>query len=171
MVTIESNHFIREFLAEGLPKGRVASDPHLQVFEKYIADSDERLQKIRNPKNDERRYYRDTLDRSKAGSGEQWAARVEISLSEYNNPRALAGTEIRFNRYEVSLEDHNAHFDIFLGRLWGLNKVTVIFPDAESRDRFVAPPSFLTEITGIGFFEGRNIAGVSTKDVQSFLAQ
>lgn len=161
--------FERRFLARGLPGGISPADAHVQVFEDHMEASDLRLRKFRDPKNDEIHYILEKSYLSDLPLENTENSRIELSLSDYKRFCEISGGQIRFNRYEYQYRGYDTFYDIYLGDLWGLNTATVGFANEADRNSFSVPEIFLKEITGVKFFDGKNLVGKSLADVSEFL--
>jgi CYTH domain-containing protein len=81
------------------------------------------------------------------------------------------GTEIRKNRYFHEFDRRSFGFDVYLGKLWGLNIARVEFEDMEEFDNFEPPPFAVVEITNDPFFLGEVLVTKTFEDVRSEVAK
>jgi CYTH domain-containing protein len=90
-----------------------------------------------------------------------------LSEAEHNIFEQFEGKEIRKNRYFHEFDSKQMEFDVFLGKLWGLNMAKVIFDDVKEMQNFEIPPFIIKEITNNQFFTGENLVGKGFADVQA----
>jgi CYTH domain-containing protein len=73
--------------------------------------------------------------------------------------------EIRKNRYFHEFDRRTVAFDVYMGKLWGLNIARVEFESRDELDRFEPPPFAVVEITNDPFFLGEILVTKSFEDV------
>ena len=97
----------------------------------------------------------------------------EIYLNdvEYARFQAFEGEEIRKNRYFHEVDGRNFSFDVFLGKLWGLNMARVEFETKHDMDLFEPPPFAVFEITNDPFFLGDILVTKTFEDVRDEVAR
>ena len=112
----------RTFLLEGLPEPLTRASAHLQIFDNYIEGTRLRLRSIRDPQTAgwtrilQQRFPIVPKDLATIKFSE-----IFLNDIEYAHFQTFEGTEIRKNRYFHEFDGRNFAFDVFLGRLWGLN--------------------------------------------------
>jgi CYTH domain-containing protein len=92
---------------------------------------------------------------------------IYLNDAEYAHFEVFEGTEIRKNRYFHEFDRRTVAFDVYLGKLWGLNIARVEFEAADDLDRFEPPPFAVVEITNDPFFLGEILVTKSFDDVRS----
>ncbi len=162
----------RSFLIDGLPEPLTRASSHLQIFDNYIADTRLRLRSVRDPES--RGWTRILQQRFPADSHDLATMKVaEIYLNEDEHSRfePFEGTEIRKNRNFHEFDGRMFLFDVYLGKLWGLNVARVEFAAKEDLEKFEPPPFALFEVTQNAFFLGENIVLRAFEDVQAEVAR
>ena len=157
----------RTFLIEQLPEPLTRASGHLQLFDNYIANTRMRIRSIRNPATRDWTYI--LQQRSPGGDAEAFRTKVsEIYLNDKEHERfkIFEGTEIRKNRYFHEFDGRVFGFDVYIGKLWGLNTARVEFEDPAELRKFEPPPFAVYEITSEKFFLGENLVHHSFGDVQ-----
>ena len=155
------------FLIEGLPEPLTRASAHIQIFDNYIVGTRLRLRSVRNPGTAV--WTRILQQRFPATEGNLAVLKFsEIFLNdiEYAHFETFEGTEIRKNRYFHEFDGRNFAFDVFLGKLWGLNIARIEFETVEDLDRFEAPPFAVVEITHDPFFLGETLVTKTFQEVQ-----
>ncbi|MDH3494908.1 MAG: hypothetical protein OEM82_15240 [Acidobacteriota bacterium] len=159
------NVFRRRFIVRGLPEGLSPSDPHLQIFDNYIAGSDLRFRKVRNPEDNQRSY---SIEKSRLGI---IFSRIDLNQSEYEAFRHLRGRETRKNRYSGSENGHILTYDVFLGPLWGLTVLKIDYQTEVDERQFELFPDITGETTADPFFDERNLVDLTLADLRDYLAK
>jgi len=164
------NEFRRLFLVEHLPEPMTRADAHLQIFDNYLEKTRLRLRSVRVPETKEWNWIlqqRFATDES----GACWKiAEIHLNEKEYHLFERFEGREIRKNRYFYESEGRQIEFDVFLGKLWGLNLARVSFETLEELRDFQFPFAVL-EVTGEEFFNGENLVERNFGDVQAEAAR
>ena len=158
----------RVFLIETLPEPLTRASSHLQIFDNYIENTRLRLRLVRVPETKswswilEHRFPLDENDLS------VWkVAEMFLSEAEHNIFEQFEGREIRKNRYFHEFDGKQMEFDVFLGKLWGLNMAKIVFDDIEEMQNFEFPPFVIREVTNNQFFTGEKLVGKGFADVQA----
>lgn len=162
----------RLFLIEELPLPLNRSSAHIQLFDNYITETRLRLRSIRIPETKEWTYL--LQQRFPAAQGElaKWKiAEIHLNEIEHTQLETFEGNEIRKNRYFHEFDARPFAFDVYLGRLWGLNRARVDFhSDAELLD-FRPPPFAIFEVTEDPFFDDANLVDQKFENVQDAVAK
>lgn len=162
----------RAFLIEGLPEPLTRASAHIQIFDNYIAGTRLRLRSIRNPEN--AAWTRILQQRFPLADGNLSSLKfseIYLNDAEYTHFQIFEGTEIRKNRYFHEFDGRTFAFDVFLGKLWGLNIARVEFASVEELERFEPPPFVVLEITNEPFFYGDVLVSKTFDDVRNELAK
>ena len=162
----------RTFLIEGLPDPLTRASAHIQIFDNYIAGTRLRLRAVRDPETavwtrilQQRFPVRDNdLSTFKL-------AEIYLNDAEYAHFEIFEGLEIRKNRYFHEFDGRNVGFDVFLGKLWGLNIARVEFDKPEEVTAFEPPRFAVLEITNDPFFLGESLANTSFEDLRSHISK
>ena len=145
----------RSFLVEGLPEPLTRASAHIQLFDNYIAGTRLRLRSVRDPET--AGWTRILQQRFPAAEGNLSCvkfAEIYLNDAEYAHFQIFEGTEIRKNRYFHEFDQRTFAFDVFLGKLWGLNIARVEFETESDLERFEPPAFAVMEITSDPFFLG-----------------
>lgn len=156
----------RLFLIEALPQPLTPASAHIQVFDNYISEARIRLRAIRVP---ETKEWTRTLQQRFPIAEERsvWKiAEMHLNDVEYEQFKVFEGNEIRKNRYFHEFDARMLAFDIYLGRLWGLNRARVDFQTEEELGEFRPPPFAIFEVTGEPFFDDGNLVYQKFEDVR-----
>ena len=164
--------FQRLFLIERLPEPLTPASSHLQIFDNYIENTRLRLRQIRDPYSNS--WLRKLQQRFHAGDGENSInkiAEIPLNEAEYSVFAQFEGREIRKNRYFHEFENVSFAFDVYLGRLWGLNTTKVEFDTHEHLETFIPPPFAVFEVTNDPYFSGENLVEKKFTDIQAEVAR
>lgn len=162
----------RTFLIGGLPEPLTAASSHLQIFDNYIENTKIRLRSIRIPEDNKWTWILQQRFPSKPDDFGVWkTSQMFLNEDEYQVFEQFEGREIRKNRYFHILDSHELEFDIYLGKLWGLNLMNVYFETVEKMQEFQLPPFIIYEVTNNDFFTGEQLVGKSFTDVQGKFRQ
>lgn len=148
----------RTFLIEALPEPLQRSSSHLQFFDNYISNTRLRIRSIRDPETKE--WTRILQQRFAPNPSERSAwkiAEMYLDDAEYAQLAIFEGTEIRKNRYFHEFDARMFAFDVYLGKLWGLNRARIEFTNADDVSSFRPPPFTVYEITNDAFFDDSNL--------------
>jgi CYTH domain-containing protein len=162
----------RSFLIEGLPVPLTRASAHIQIFDNYIPGTRLRLRSIRIPET--AAWTRILQQRFPATEGNLSTLKFsEIFLNEieYAHFETFEGTEIRKNRYFHEFDGRAFAFDVYLGKLWGLNIARVEFETTDDLEKFEPPPFAVVEITNDEFFLGEVLVTKTFEDVQNEVAK
>lgn len=161
-----ANEWHRLFLIEILPEPLTPASSHLQLFDNYIPNTRLRLRSIRDPYT---KSWTRTLQQRFPVEGTNVTKLAEIHLNdqEYAVFETFEGREIRKNRYFHEFDQASFAFDVYLGKLWGLNTAKVEFQDREEMEAFEPPPFAIYEVTGDNFFTGNSLVDKVFADVQT----
>jgi len=158
----------RAFLIEGLPEPLTRASAHIQIFDNYVQDTRLRIRSVRDPET--AGWTRILQQRFPANEDDLSAlkfAEIYLNDAEHAHFEIFEGTEIRKNRYFHEFDGRNFAFDVYLGKLWGLNIARVEFETADDLDRFEPPPFAVVEITNDPFFLGEILVTKSFEDVRA----
>ena len=157
----------RTFLVERLPEPLERKSSHLQLFDNYIHETRLRLRSIRAPETKEwtlmlqKRY-------PVSGYGAEWGIEeIGLTEAEYEHFKTFEGNEIRKNRYFGVFDGREFEFDVYLGALWGLNRVRVTFANHDEMGSFVPPEFVIFEVTDEQFFDDANLVNHKFEDVRA----
>jgi CYTH domain-containing protein len=159
----------RTFLIEQLPEPLTRASAHIQLFDNYIANTRMRLRSVRHPESKEwtyilqQRIHTDDAFRIKL-------AEIFLDEAEHGRFEIFEGTEIRKNRYFHEFDGRTIEFDVYLGKLWGLNMARVEFDDESTLREYEPPPFVFVEVTNDPFFLGENLVNRKFEDVQAAVA-
>ena len=157
----------RTWLIEGLPEPLTRASEHVQIFDNYIHETRLRLRVIRFPETKEWTYILQQREANGVDPAEWKISEIYLNEAEYEHFKVFEGNEIRKNRYFHEFGGRRFEFDVYLGPLWGMNKVRLGFPDRSATEAFAAPQFALVEITNEKFFDDANLVRCSFEDVQS----
>lgn len=163
--------FHRLFLIERLPEPLTPASSHLQFFDNYLENTRMRLRQIRDPYL--RSWTRMLQQRFTAGEGDMAVvklAEIHLNDAEYSVFESFEGREIRKNRYFHEFDCVSFAFDVYLGKLWGLNTAKVNFETLAEMTSFVPPPFAVFEVTKNQFFNGNNLVEKKFSDLQTEVA-
>ena len=152
----------RLFLIERLPEPLTPASSHIQIFDNYIENTRLRLRKIRDPYT---KSWTHILQQRFAAGDVTKLAEMHLNDEEYPVFERFEGREIRKNRYFHEFDRVSFAFDVYLGRLWGLNTAKAEFATHEAMAGFVPPPFAVLEVTGDPFFAGRSLVERDFADV------
>jgi len=164
------SEFRRLFLIEHLPEPMTRADRHLQIFDNYLENTRLRLRSIRVPETKEWTWiFQQRFPIDETGACLK-IAEIHLNETEYHLFEQFEGREIRKNRYFYESDGRPIEFDVFLGRLWGLNIARVNFETLEEMRDFEFPFTVL-EVTDDRFFDGENLVEKKFSDVQERVAE
>jgi CYTH domain-containing protein len=160
----------RVFLIEDLPEPLTRASGHVQIFDNYIENTRLRIRSVRIPETggwmrtlEQRQFVREN-------DAACWkVSEIDLDESEYAVFERFEGREIRKNRYFHEFDGHSMSFDVYLGRLWGLNEARVEFDAVRSMAEFEPPPMLVYEVTNDPFFFGQNLVDMKFEDVRKHL--
>lgn len=161
----------RTFLVERLPEPLTPASSHLQIFDNYIEYTRIRLRQIRDPYSNT--WTRMLQQRFPIVEGEfavTKLAEIHLNPDEYGVFEQFEGREIRKNRYFHEFDAVSFAFDVYLGRLSGLNTARVDFEDRDRMENFTPPPFAVFEITNNPYVTGENLVHKDFADVRQQLA-
>ncbi|PYT01595.1 MAG: hypothetical protein DMF63_01750 [Acidobacteria bacterium] len=157
----------RSFLIEGLPEPLTRASAHIQIFDNYITETRLRIRSVRDPET--AGWTRILQQRFPANEGDLSTLKfsdIYLNEAEHAQFETFEGTEIRKNRYFHEFDRRTFAFDVYLGKLWGLNIARVEFQSAEELEQFEPPPFAVVEITNDPFFLGEVLVTKSFEDVR-----
>ena len=172
MTKTAESELYRLFLIEGLPEPLTPASAHLQVFDNYIEGTRLRLRKVRDPYSNTWTYaLQQHIYAHDGETGPAKMAELHLNDLEYGVFEGLEGNEIRKNRYYHEYDQVSFTFDVYLGRLFGLNTARVDFDSERVMEEFVSPPFAIFEVTGDPFFRGDDLVHKVFADVQARVAE
>ena len=161
------NETHRSFLIEGLPEPLTRASAHIQIFDNYIAGTRLRLRAVRNPETAVwTRILQQRFPVREEDLSTMKLAEIHLNDAEHAQFEIFEGSEIRKNRYFHEFDGRTFAFDVFLGKLWGLNLARVEFDSPGEAERFEPPPFAVLEVTNDPFFLGEILVTKSFEDVQ-----
>ena len=157
----------RTFLIEGLPDPLTRASAHIQIFDNYIPETRLRIRSVRNPETaDWTRILQQHLLVSESLACIK-ISEIYLNDAKYARFAMFEGEEIRKNRYFHEVDGRMFAFDVFLGKLWGLNMARVEFDATDDLENF-EPPSFaVLEVTNNRFFQGSSLVMKNFDDVRA----
>ena len=162
----------RSFLIEGLPDPLTRASAHIQIFDNYIPETRLRLRSVRDP---ETASWTRILQQRFPATENDFSclklAEIYLNDTEYANFQMFEGSEIRKNRYFHEFDRRMVAFDVFLGKLWGLNIARVEFETERELTDFDAPAFAILEITNDPFFLGEILVTKSFEEVRGEVAR
>lgn len=161
----------RLFLIEALPEPLTPASSHIQLFDNYIPNTRIRLRQIRDPYTRKwtRILQQRCLQDGDLGTATE-LAELYLNDAEYAAFEKFEGREIRKNRYFHEINGVSITFDIFLGRLWGLNTARVDFETQEVMESYSPPQILVFEVSNDPFFGGDRLVEKVFADVQEKVA-
>jgi CYTH domain-containing protein len=157
----------RSFLIEGLPEPLTRASAHIQIFDNYITGTRLRIRSVRDPET--AAWTRILQQRFPATEGDFAVLKfseIYLNDAEYAQFEMFEGNEIRKNRYFHEFDRTTIAFDVYLGKMWGLNIARVEFQSRDELDRYEPPPFAIVEITNDPFFLGEVLVTKSFEDVR-----
>jgi len=165
------NEFSRLFLVEALPAPLTPASSHIQIFDNYIANTRMRLHSVRVPETKEWTRSLQQRFQVRQEAAMSWKiAEIHLNDAEHAQFQIFEGEEVRKNRYIHEFDARMFAFDIYLGRLWGLNRARVDFQNEEEMANFLPPPFAIFEVTNEPFFDDANLVHQKFEDVQHAIA-
>ncbi len=166
-----TTEFKRFYLIEALPEPLTRASPHIQLFDNYVPATRLRLRSIRIPETKAWTYLLEQRSWNEAELPSCDVTRFELNEAEHAALEHLEGTEIRKNRYTHEIEGRMFEFDVYLGKLWGLNRASVAFESLAGLQAFQHPDDKYFEVTGKSFFRDENIVEQTLDDIQTEIAR
>ncbi len=158
---------LRTFLIDALPAPLTAASSHVQIFDNYIANTRMRLRSIRVPETREwKRILQQRFPLSATELSHWKIAEMQLDEGEHAQLEIFEGTEIRKNRYFHEYDSRMFAFDIYLGKLWGVNRARVDFQNENELSGFRPPPFAVFEITNEPFFDDANLVEQTLESVR-----
>lgn len=168
----DRTEYRRFYLTESLPEPLTRASEHIQFFDNYITNTRIRIRSIRFP---ETKGWEWIMQQCVWADPENSRiCRVnEIHLNEAEHAQfeTFEGTEIRKNRYKTAEIGGRAfEVDVYLGKLWGLNRAAVSFDSLDELEAFQHPGDAYLEVTDNPFFRDENIVERTFEDIQTEVA-
>jgi CYTH domain-containing protein len=162
----------RLFLIEALPAPLTPASRHLQLFDNYIAETRLRVRTIRVPETKGWTYLlQQRLFLDERGLSYWKVAEMHLNEAEHTAFEVFEEHEIRKNRYFHEFDGRSFTFDIYLGRLWGLNRARIDFQTQDELKAFQPPPFAIFEVTYEPFFDDANLVRGKFEDVQDAVSK
>jgi hypothetical protein len=162
----------RFYLTESLPEPLTRASEHVQFFDNYITNTRMRLRTIRFPDTKAWRWLMQQRDWAETGTNRICRiSDIEMNEAEHAQFETFEGTEIRKNRYVTEIDGRQFEFDVYLGKLWGLNRASVAFASLEELNAFVHPGEAYLDVTDNAFFRDENIVELTFEDIQTEVAR
>lgn len=157
----------RTFLVNALPEPLTTASSHLQIFDNYIENTRIRLRSIRIPEDNKWTWILQQRFPVKVEDHNVMKiSQIFLNENEYHVFEQFEGREIRKNRYFIELDGKELEFDIYLGKLQGLNLMNVYFKTTDEMKNFDLPHFVVYEVTNLEFFLGESLVSKSFVDVQ-----
>jgi CYTH domain-containing protein len=166
-----TTEFKRFYLIEALPEPLTRASPHTQLFDNYVPATRLRLRSIRYPETKAWTYLLEQRSWTEAELPSCDVTRVGLNEAEHAALEHLEGTEIRKNRYTLEVDGRMFEFDVYLGKLWRLNRAAVSFESLADMQAFQHPGEAYFEVTGNAFFRDENIVERTLDDIQAEIAR
>ena len=162
----------RTYLIDALPEPLTRASSHLQIYDNYIQGTRMRTRSIRDPYSKVWTYILQQRTHAEDdGPGVNRLAEMHLNAVEIEIFRPHHGREVRKNRFYHEYDRHLFAFDVFLGKLWGLNTFRVDFATLDEMLQFKPPPFAVFEVTGNEFFEGPDLVTKTFTDIQAEVAR
>lgn len=162
----------RTFLIEALPDPLTRASAHIQIFDNFIEGTRLRIRSVRDPET--AGWTRILQQRFPVNEDDLSSVKIlEIYLNdaEYARFQIFEGSEIRKNRYFHEFDGRSFSFDVFLGKLWGLNMARVEFEDEQDLARYEPPPFAVFDVTNNASFLGENLVTQDFEYVRAEVAR
>jgi CYTH domain-containing protein len=163
--------FQKRYLIEALPDSMTRADRHLQLFDNLIAGTRLWLRNIRVPETGQ--WHHLLIHRIPISDcGSEWKS-SELTLNEAEHARleSFEGEELRKNRHFHEHDGRTLQIDLFIGKLFGLNILSVDFDSREQLEAFDAPDFAAIDVTGEEFFTDEGLIGKTFDDVRMQVAE
>ncbi|MEP6704347.1 MAG: hypothetical protein ABJB34_06040 [Acidobacteriota bacterium] len=158
----------RSFLVEGLPEPLTRASAHIQLFDNYIPGTRLRLRSVREPETASwTRILQQRFPANVDSLSSLKVAEIYLDDPEHAHFQIFEGLEIRKNRYFHEFDRRTFAFDVYLGKLWGLNIARVEFVTEIELEQFEPPAFGVLEITHAQFFMGEILVTKTLDDVRS----
>lgn len=158
----------RAFLIKGLPEPLSPASSHLQIFDNYIENTRMRLHYVRVPAENTWTYRLQQMFPVNREDLSVWKfSEIYLNEAEHSAFVPFEGREIRKNRYFFEIDDRVAELDIYLGKLWGLEMMTVEFDSKDQMQEFALPEFVYFEVSNSGFFNGECLVDKTFAEVQA----
>ena len=158
----------RSFLVEGLPQPLTRASAHIQLFDNYIPETRLRLRSVRDPETASwTRILQQHFPAREDNLSCFKVSEIYLNDAEYAHFEIFEGTEIRKNRYFHEFDGRTFAFDVFLGKLWGLNIARVEFAAERDLEQFEPPAFAVLEITNDPFFLGEILVTKTFDEVRT----
>lgn len=162
----------RIFLIEALPEPLTRASAHIQLFDNYIPETRLRLRSLRDPESKEWTYIlQQRLPKIENEPATTKYAEIYLNDAEHSHFEQFEGNEIRKNRYFHEFNGRMISFDVYLGKLWGLNTALIDITDDEDPYTIDLPSFTQYEISGNSFFSGEHLVNSTFADVQTEVAK
>lgn len=164
--------YCRLFLLEDLPSPLTRASAHIQIFDNYLPETRLRLRSIRIPETNEWRHaLQQRIFLHKESLAEISTSEINLNELEYEHFKVFEGNEIRKNRYYHEFDARLAAFDLYLGPLWGLNRMRIDFDSVEDMRNYVPPAFALLEVTNEPFFDDANLVNKNFEDIRDAVSR
>jgi CYTH domain-containing protein len=164
--------YSRLFLLEDLPAPLTRSSAHIQIFDNYLTNSRIRLRSVRVPESNQWNHILQQRIFPKPETlAEMRISEIFLNEAEYEHFKIFEGREIRKNRYFHEFDARLLAFDVYLGPLWGLNRMRVEFESTEEMEEYNPPPFVAFEVTAEPFFDDQNLVEKGFEDVRQVVSR
>ncbi len=158
----------RFYLIESLPEPLTRASPHVQFFDNYITNTRMRIRSIRIPETKGWEWTMQQRDWTEPETNRICRVNdIHLNEAEHAQFETFEGTEIRKNRYSTEIGGREFEFDVYLGKLWGLNRSAVSFDSLDDLETFQHPGDAYLEVTDNPFFRDENIVERTFEDIQT----
>ena len=162
----------RLFLIERLPEPLTPASAHIQIFDNYFANTRIRLRNVRDPASNQWTHIlQQRFDAAEGTHAITKLAEMYLDEAEYAIFERYEGREIRKNRYFHEFDGLMYSFDVYLGKLWGLNAARVDLATLEQMADLEPPAFAVFEVTNDEFFDGKSLVEKTFDDVQAEVAR
>lgn len=162
----------RFYLIESLPEPLTRASEHVQFFDNYIANTRMRIRSIRFPETKAWEWLMQQRDWADPENSRVCrVSDIHLNETEHAQFETFEGTEIRKNRYSLEIGGRVFEFDVYLGKLWGLNRAAVSFDSLGDLNAFQHPGDEYLEVTDNPFFRDENIVELTFEDIQTEVAR
>ncbi len=166
--------FERRFLLADLPDPLTRASEHLQYFDDYLTETRLWLRQIRNPQTRQRSgYFVQKYAVAPPDLSRFVSAEIELTEREYEVLSVFEGNQLRYNRYDLTLETgQTILIDMFLNReLWNLVLATAEFSTAEEMKSFEPTAFVKAEITQDEFFSPVKLVNANLEQIRQRISQ
>lgn len=156
------------YLAAGLPAGINDVNP-IRLKDIYIPDTDGVHPRLRLRKKGDKYEVTKKVPLTEGDASAHTEMTIPLSEEEFTTLENTSVKTVEKDRYNLTIDGHEAEIDVFTGKLEGLVVIDFEFDSEESKNAFTAPDVCLADVTQEMFIAGGKLAGKSYSDIQSEL--